>query len=144
MNSRLDEIQAAILRVKARRLAAWNEARRARAARYDEMLRDAGGDLRLPATSPGNVHTYHQYVVRTRRRDQLARRLAEAGVGTAVYYPTPLHMQPCFASLRYREGDFPRAEAACREVLALPMYPDLSGEEQARVAQVIRDFFHRE
>jgi dTDP-4-amino-4,6-dideoxygalactose transaminase len=141
MNSRLDSLQAAILMVKARHLAAWNEARRQRAALYDRLLAEAGGDLRLPAVTPGNVHTYHQYVVRTRHRDALAKFLADRGIGSAVYYPTPLHLQPCFASLGYRQGDLPRTEAACREVLALPIYPELTTGEQGAVAEAIVGFF---
>ena len=141
MNSRLDALQAAVLRVKARRLAAWNEARRERAALYDRMLSGVEG-LVLPRVEEGNQHTYHQYVVRARRRDQLARFLDGRGIGTAVYYPRPLHLQPCFASLGYREGDLPHTEAACREVLALPIYPELARAEQEQVAEAIRDFFH--
>lgn len=141
INSRLDTIQAAILLVKLKRLDDWNEARRVRAATYDRLLADAGGDLRLPVTAAGNVHTFHQYVVRTSRRDALARHLREQGIGTAVYYPQPLHLQPCFASLGYRPGRFPRSEAACREVLALPIYPELTEGEQERVADAVRGFF---
>jgi len=141
MNSRLDAIQAAVLRVKAAHLARFNEARRERAAVYDDLLAPAGGDLRLPAAAPGNAHTYHQYVVRTTRRDDLARHLAGVGIGTAVYYPVPLHLQPCFASLGYAAGSLPRTEAACREVLALPLYPELTHEEQERTADAIKRFF---
>jgi dTDP-4-amino-4,6-dideoxygalactose transaminase len=141
MNSRLDSLQAAILRVKAARLADWNDARRARAREYASLLADVGGDLRLPRVAEGNVHTYHQYVIRTRRRDALAEFLAGRGIGSAIYYPTPLHLQPCFASLGYRAGDLPRTEAACREVLALPLYPELSAQEQQSVASAIREFF---
>lgn len=141
MNSRLDTIQAAILLVKAKHLETWNQARRERAGVYDRLLAGAGGDLRLPVTAAGNQHTYHQYVIRTARRDDLARHLGERGIGSAVYYPIPLHRQACFASLGYREGDFPRAEAACREVLALPLYPEIREDEQERVAEAIREFF---
>jgi len=148
MNSRLDALQAAILRVKVARLAEWNEARRHRAALYDRMLTDLGvvegrsGELTLPGVAEGNLHTYHQYVVRSPRRDALAAFLAEREIGTAVYYPVPLHLQPCFAYLGYRAGDLPRTETACREVLALPIYPELTEREQEQVAVAIRDF-HR-
>jgi dTDP-4-amino-4,6-dideoxygalactose transaminase len=145
MNSRLDTIQAAILLVKAKRLREWNETRRVRAATYDRLLAGAGAgagtDLRLPVTAAGNQHTYHQYVIRSRRRDELARHLRDRGIGSAVYYPIPLHRQACFASLGYREGAFPRAEAACREVLALPLYPEITEAEQESVAGAIREFF---
>ncbi len=141
MNSRLDAIQAAVLRVKASHLARFNEQRRQRAATYDRLLSGVGGDLRLPVVAAGNTHTYHQYVVRTGRRDALASHLAGLGIGTAVYYPTPLHLQPCFAPLGYGVGDLPRTEAACREVLALPLYPELTEEEQERVAAGIAAFF---
>ena len=141
MNSRLDTLQAAILVVKARHLAQWNDARRARAASYESLLADAGGDLVLPATEPGNLHTYHQYVIRTRRRDALAGHLNQRGIGCAVYYPIPLHLQACFSSLSHRAGDFPVAESACREVLALPLYPELTNEEQVQVADAIRTFY---
>jgi len=141
MNSRLDAMQAAILRVKARCLADWNEARRAKAALYGRLLGKVSGDLRLPVVAPGNVHTYHQYVVRTSRRDDLAAHLTRNGIGSAIYYPAPLHMQPCFASLGYRAGDLPNSEAASREVLALPLYPELTDAEQTRVAEVVAGFF---
>ena len=140
MNSRLDSLQAAILRVKLKRLESWNEARRERAAAYDELL---GGvaELKLPVTLSGNVHTFHQYVIRTKRRDELARHLSARGIGTAVYYPIPLHLQACFAYLGHKPGDYPAAEAACREVLALPLYPELTPSEQALVGQEIVKFF---
>jgi len=141
MNSRLDELQAAVLRVKASHLERFNRLRRERAAAYDALLSGVGGDLRTPAVARGNTHTYHQYVVRTRRREALASHLAGLGIGTAVYYPTPLHLQSCFASLGYAEGDLPRTEAACREVLALPLYPELTVDEQRRVAEGIAAFF---
>ena len=141
MNSRLDTMQAAVLMVKMGHLAQWNEARRARAAVYDELLAGVGGDLRLPVIEAGNRHTYHQYVVRSARRDALAHHLAERGIGNAVYYPIPLHLQKCFSSLGHREGDFPFAETACREVLALPLYPELTDAEQSHVADAIRVFF---
>lgn len=141
MNSRLDTLQAAILLVKMTHLARWIDQRRARAALYDRLLGGLGERLRLPAVAPGNAHTWHQYVVRTPRRDDLARHLESRGIGTAVYYPTPLHLQPCFAGLGYRKGDLPRTEAACAEVLALPMYPELTEEEQRQVAGAVAEFF---
>ena len=141
MNSRLDSLQAAVLMVKMGHLAQWNDARRARAAVYEELLADAGGDLRLPVTEAGNLHTFHQYVIRSSRRDALARHLTERGIGNAVYYPIPLHLQKCFSSHGHHAGDFPIAETACREVLALPLYPELTDAEQDQVADAIRVFF---
>jgi len=132
---RLDALQAAVLRVKLRHLDEWHEARRRHAAMYDRLL--AGSRVRTPVIAPGNWSVYNQYVVRVPDRDRVRARLAEAGVGTAVYYPRPLHLQECYASLGYRQGDLPGCEQACREVLALPVYPEL-GEEQIRyVAQTL-------
>ncbi len=141
-NFRIDELQAAVLRVKAPHLAAWNEARRTNAARY----------ARLPAAVPGVVtpvepegyrHIYHQYVVRVPRRDALKEHLAKAGIGCEIYYPVPLHLQECFAELGYRAGDCPVAETAAREVLALPIYPELTEAQQRAVVEAIADFFAR-
>ncbi len=137
-NFRLDAIQAAWLRVKLPRLHEQLNARRRHAAIYREMLSDLP-ELRLPRDAPG--HTYNQFVVRTEARDRLRDALEARGIGTAVYYPRPLHLQPCFADLGHREGAFPRAERACREVLALPIAPALREEEVRRVAEAIRDFY---
>ena len=136
-NSRLDEIQAAVLRVKLRRLAAWNARRRELAALYGELL--AGLPLVLPADHPG--HVYHLYVVRTPRRDALRARLAAQGIGSDVHYATPLHLQPAFRELGYRAGDFPVAERLAREVLSLPLHPLLSDPEAREVARAVRGFF---
>jgi dTDP-4-amino-4,6-dideoxygalactose transaminase len=136
-NFRLDELQAALLRVKLPALPDWLAARRRVAARYRERL--AGLPLRLPPDAPGAV--WNQFVVRIpdgpRGRDGLAASLARAGIATAVYYPEPLHLQPCFASLGYRPGAFPVAERACQEVLALPLYPELRGAEVERIADAV-------
>jgi dTDP-4-amino-4,6-dideoxygalactose transaminase len=149
-NFRLDAIQAAVLRVKLGHLDRWQEARRARAAVYDRAFEEAGlvddGAVRTPravyrGSGAANFHTYHQYVVRARKRDELKEFLRLRGVGTKIYYPLPLHLQRCFANLGYKEGDFPRAERAAREVLALPMYPELGGEQQDYVVASIRDFY---
>ncbi|MDX2166961.1 MAG: DegT/DnrJ/EryC1/StrS family aminotransferase [Deltaproteobacteria bacterium] len=126
-NSRLDGLQAAVLRIKLRHLDAWNTARRAVAARYDAGLRDL--PLTLPRVRPGVEHVYHQYVVRSRRRDALLAALATRGIGTGIHYPRPLHLQPGFAALGYGPGAFPVSEAAAREVFSLPMSPFL-GEAQ--------------
>jgi dTDP-4-amino-4,6-dideoxygalactose transaminase len=147
-NSRLDSMQAAILRVKMRYIAEWNEARCERAAGYDRLLMKAGfagqensSPVTLPWRDPRARHVFHQYVVRVQRRDELRTFLAERGVGSEVYYPIPLHLQSCFAYLGYREGDFPEAERAAREVLALPMFPELREDEQEYVVAMITEFY---
>lgn len=138
-NFRLDELQAALLRVKLPHLPRWTAARRAGAALYREAL--AGTPLGLPPADPGCV--WSQFVVRVPggKRDGLAAHLATRRIGTAVYYPEPLHLQPCFASLGYRAGDFPVAEEACRQALALPLHPDLTAAQIAFVAEAIADYF---
>lgn len=150
-NSRLDAIQAAVLRVKLQYLEEWNEARRQRAALYDQLFTEAGltpsgapGDsapVQLPFISPQAHHIFHQYVIRAYRRDELREFLGARKIGTEVYYPIPLHLQSCFVYLGYREGDFPEAERAAREVLALPMFPELTEQEQRCVVDSIADFY---
>jgi dTDP-4-amino-4,6-dideoxygalactose transaminase len=151
-NCRLDAMQAAILRVKLKYVDGWNEARRQRAGQYDQLfaatgLASAGGSpentapVQLPLTSLHAYHVFHQYVVRAYRREELREFLTARGIGTEVYYPIPLHLQPCFVYLGYREGDFPEAERAAKEVLALPMFPELTEEEQRRVVESIADFY---
>lgn len=137
INSRLNEIQAAVLRVKLQRLEDWNRARREHAARYDEALR---GVVEVPGRAPAGSHVYHQYVVRTRGRDELREHLTGRGIGTAIYYPLPLHLQKCFAHLGHAAGDFPQAEAAAQEVLALPMYPELTDEARNYVSSTIAEW----
>jgi dTDP-3-amino-3,4,6-trideoxy-alpha-D-glucose transaminase len=134
VNSRLDELQAAILRIKLRRLDADNDSRRAIAARYHEALATSG--LVLPSERPGVRHVYHLYVVRSPDRDQLQQRAKAAGVGTLVHYPVPIHRQPAYATLH--PGPLPETERAAREVLSLPMYPELSSEAVETVVQVLR------
>jgi len=140
-NSRLDTLQAAILRVKLRYLDAWTAARQRIAARYDELLSDVG-DIGLPYRAPDRTHIFHQYTIRipNGRRDALQKYLKENEIGTQVYYPLPLHLQPCFQHLGYKEGDLPESERASQEVLSLPMFPELTEEEQNYVAQKIHDF----
>jgi dTDP-4-amino-4,6-dideoxygalactose transaminase len=141
-NFRLDALQAAILGVKLPRLAGWSEARRHNAARYRELL--AGTPLTLPpAEGAGESCVYNQFVVRAPRRDALQQALHADGIGTEVYYPRPLHLQPCFADLGYGDGAFPEAEAAARETLALPIYPELTAAQQDHVAERIRAFYAR-
>ncbi len=147
-NFRLDEIQAAVLRVKLPLLDEWSAARRNVADRYREQFTELG--LTNVVKSPvepfrgaglTNHHIYHQFVVRTERRNALRSFLTEKGVGTAVYYPLGLHQQECFSYLGYREGDFPETERACRETLALPVYPALSSDQQRFVVDSIAEFF---
>ena len=151
-NSRLDAIQAAILRVKLKYIGGWNDDRRQRAVRYDQFFAAAGltlsaaqpedsAPIRLPQTSAQAHHVFHQYVIRAYRRDELREFLTARKIGTEIYYPIPLHLQPCFVYLGYREGDFPEAERAAKEVLALPMFPELTEEEQKWVVTSIADFY---
>ncbi|MBO4548867.1 MAG: DegT/DnrJ/EryC1/StrS family aminotransferase [Abditibacteriota bacterium] len=136
-NSRLDEIQAAVLNVKLPRLDEWNEKRRANAGFYLDAFRDTC--LKLPVSMPGNYHIYHQFTIRYAKRDRLREMLAERGIGSAVYYPFPLHLQPCYSFLNYREGDLPVTEATCKEVLSLPVYPELTDEERNTVASGVME-----
>jgi len=135
-NSRLDEIQAAILRVKFRLLAEWNARRRAIATRYREGL--AGLGIGLPVEPADRLHVYHQFTVRVPDRDGVQRRMAELGVRTTVYYPVPLHRQQMYRDLGYRTGDFPEAERAAREVLSLPMYPELTDLQVDEVVEACK------
>ena len=142
-NFRLDPLQAAVLRAKLPRLASWVAARRGHAEHYRALFAAARipPELRLPAPDPG--HVYHQFVIRAPRRDGLRAHLAAAGIGSEVYYPEPLHLQPCFAELGYRAGAFPVAERACREVLALPIHPMLAPGAPAVVVDQIAAFYAR-
>jgi dTDP-4-amino-4,6-dideoxygalactose transaminase len=138
-NFRLDAVQAAVLGAKLPRLSAWNERRRAIARRYGELFAEASraGRVTLPGEAAGRRHVYHQYVVRVADRDAVRRRLADRGVASSVFYPVPLHLQACFRDLGGREGDFPQAERAAREVLALPIFPELTDSEVERVAEAL-------
>jgi len=138
-NGRLDEIQAAILRVKLRRLGAWQRARQAHAAEYTRHFAQIPG-IMPPLVPEGYEHVFHQYTIRVEERDKLQRVLAEKKIGSAVYYPVPLHLQPLYALLGYKTGDFPHAEHAAQEVLSLPMYPELRPAQLARVAETISEF----
>jgi dTDP-4-amino-4,6-dideoxygalactose transaminase len=147
-NCRMDAIQAAILRVKLTHIESWNQQRRQRAVTYDRLLADAGlvaksCDSRVKPllTSPHAFHVFHQYVIRAHRRDELRMFLGDRKIGTEIYYPIPLHLQPCFAYLGYCEGDMPESERAAREVLALPMFPELTAAEQNCVVESIAEFY---
>jgi len=139
-NSRLDALQAAVLLVKLERLETWQRRREANAALYDQGLADLDGVTPPPRTGFGR-HVFHQYVIRARRRNALRERLAEAGIGTKVFYPQPLHTQPALARMGFRVGQFPVAEEACREVLALPVHAHLEEADLERVVTEIRAFF---
>lgn len=140
-NFRLDSLQCGFLSVKIGWLENWTEARRAAAARYDEML--SGFPLTLPFTAPDKYHVFNQYTLRVPdgKRDALKRHLAAHGIGHRVYYPVPLHLQPCFAYLDIKQGALPEAERAAVEVLSLPMFPELGQAQQEQVVSVIREFF---
>ena len=144
LNSRLDALQAAVLRVKLPHLDAWTVARQRNAQQYELMFGDAGLSEKfgLPLVRTGARHIFHQFVIRVRdgRRDALREHLRARGVGTDVYYPVPLHLQECFAFLGYKKGDFPIAETAAQETLALPVYPELTAAQQDYVVSAIKDF----
>jgi dTDP-4-amino-4,6-dideoxygalactose transaminase len=140
-NSRLDELQAAILRVKLRHLPAWQRARQAHAAEYTRRLSQIPGVM-PPVAPEGYDHVFHQYTIRVEKRDELHRALSERKIGSAVYYPVPLHLQPIYASLGHKVGDFPHSERAALEVLSLPMYPELGSDQIARVTDAISEFLH--
>ena len=149
-NSRLDAIQAAVLRVKMPHLQQWNSERRQRAHAYDQLFGDSGltksgaassSPVTLLKTRPETHHIYHQYVIRARKRDQLKAFLSDRGIGTQIYYPVPLHLQKCFAYVGYAAGDLPETEAAAAQVLALPMFAELRDEEQQYVVEMIAEFY---
>ena len=142
-NFRIDELQAAVLRVKLKYLDGWTEGRQRNAAYYDSAFADAGlgAKLRTPFAAAGQRHIFNQYVVRAERRDALRARLAERGIGSEIYYPVPLHLQACFAYLNYRAGDFPHSERAAAETLALPIYPELEQAQLAHVVATIVEFY---
>ena len=154
-NSRLDALQAAVLRVKLKHVDDWNQQRRMLACRYHGLLVNSRlvqadaqsvtpqAPIALLASVPEAYHIYHQYVVRALRRDELRNFLTQQGIGTEIYYPVPLHLQECFAYLGYKAGDLPEAERAAKEVIALPMFPELQEDEQQRVVESIADFYRR-
>lgn len=143
-NSRLDEIQAAILNVKFPHLDTWSENRRKHAAYYTELLSSKVADhVTTPVELEGQYHVYHQYTILTDRRDELQAYLKENGVATMVYYPLPLHLQPVFKDLDYKEGDFPHTEKAAKTALSLPMFPEMKREQQEYVVEQIEAFFNK-
>ena len=141
-NSRLDALQAAVLRAKLPFLADWSAARRANAAYYDAAFADVP-EVVTPHIDPANTSIFNQYTLRVERRDALQAHLKAQGIGTSIYYPLPLHLQPCFAYLGYREGACPQAERAAREVLSLPVFPELTADQRDEVVGAVRAFFGR-
>ena len=141
-NSRLDALQAAVLGAKLPHLAAWSAKRRENAAYYDAAFADVP-EVRTPYIDPANESIYNQYTLRAERRDALQEQLKGQGIGTSIYYPLPLHLQPCFAYLGYREGQCPEAERASREVLSLPIFPELTRAQLDEVIAAVRAFYGR-
>jgi dTDP-4-amino-4,6-dideoxygalactose transaminase len=139
-NGRLDSLQAGILRIKLRHLARWNEQRRAAAGVYDVLLRPLGGSINCPVEAGYSRSVYHLYVVRTQFRNELQKQLSDAGIGTGIHYPVPIHLQAAYASRGWKRGDFPETEAAAEEILSLPMFAGLTADQQRRVAEVISQF----
>jgi dTDP-4-amino-4,6-dideoxygalactose transaminase len=139
-NGRLDSLQAGILRIKLRRLSSWNEQRRAAAKIYDRLLRPLSGNITRPVESSCSKSVYHLYVVRTQLRDELQKHLAEAGIGTGIHYPIPVHLQTAYAARGWRRGDFPVTEAAANEILSLPMFAGITEDQQKRVVETIFQF----
>jgi dTDP-4-amino-4,6-dideoxygalactose transaminase len=139
-NSRLDTLQAAVLLAKLPHLAAWSGKRREHAAYYTAGFADVP-EVKPPVTDPANEHIFHQYTIRAQRRDELQAHLKQEGIGHAVYYPIPLHRQPCFAHLGYRDGGLPVSEQAAHEVLSLPIYPELTRAQLDRVVDAVRGFY---
>jgi dTDP-4-amino-4,6-dideoxygalactose transaminase len=144
INSRLDTIQAAILLVKFKYLEKWTTERQKKAERYQLLFQDLSSSVngfKLPTIQYQNRHIFHQYVIRVPERDRLRQFLTEEGIGTDIYYPVPLHLQECYSFLKYRRGDLPNSEKASGEVLALPIYPELTGDQQTLVVERIRAFY---
>lgn len=141
-NLRLEGMQGAILRAKLPHLSRWNDLRRSHAARYKELLEESG--LTLPREAPYARHVYHLYVVQTEERDALQKHLSDAGVQTGIHYPVPVHLQPAYASLSYKPGDFPEAERQASRVLSLPMFPELTNAQIERVAEAVSEHVGRE
>ena len=139
-NYRMEGIQGAVLGVKLRHLAAWTEARRQHAKRYDELLKQIP-HVQLPAEMPYAKHVYHLYVIRAPHRDRMQKYLETKGIGTGLHYPVPLHMQKVFAGLGYKQGDFPVTEQLANECLSLPMYAELTDEQIDYVCEAIRGFY---
>jgi dTDP-4-amino-4,6-dideoxygalactose transaminase len=143
-NSRLDELQAAVLNVKFQHLEYWLKLRREKAALYTKLLNEKLEELVVtPVQKKGNDHVYHQYTIRAENRDELQKHLAENGISTIVYYPLPLHVQPVFKELEYQRGDLPEAEIAASQVLSLPIFPELKVDQQEYIVSKIAEFYYK-
>ena len=141
MNSRLDEIQAAILLVKLKYIDKWNALRAEHAADYAKALK--GLPLTLPSAAKGDTHIYHLYSILTEKRNELQEFLMKREIGCGVYYPLPMHLQPCYKELGYKKGDFPHCERVVERILSLPMYPELTKKSKSLVIHAIGDFFKK-
>ena len=139
-NSRLDALQAAVLLAKLPHLESWSAARRRNAEYYNAAFADSS-DVKTPIIDPANVSIYNQYTLRVARRDQLQEHLKKKGIGSSIYYPLPLHLQPCFAYLGYSEGAFPESERAAKEVISLPIYPELTTAQLDEVIGAVREYY---
>jgi dTDP-4-amino-4,6-dideoxygalactose transaminase len=139
-NSRLDTLQAAVLLAKLPHLSRWTEARKRHAARYNTAF-TGHPEICPPKTDPSNDHVFHQYTIRVPRRDELKSHLKSKGIGHSVYYPLALHLQPCFASLGYRPGSMPAAEQATDSVISLPVYPEMTDQQQDAVIEAVLSFY---
>lgn len=137
-NSRLDALQAAVLSVKIKYLDSWSKKRRENAWLYDQLFQ--GMDIVTPYVEPCNVHIYNQYTIRVKERDRLQAHLKAHGIGTALYYPLPLHLQECYAHLGYKEGDLPESEKASKKTMSVPIYPELTEEQQRYIVKAIQEF----
>jgi dTDP-4-amino-4,6-dideoxygalactose transaminase len=136
-NYRMEGMQGAILRVKLRHLEKWTNARRSHASRYDVLFADSG--VKTPYEMPSNRHVYHIYAIRVSQRDAFQKALTAQGVSSGIHYPIPVHLQPAYADLGYKEGDFPNTEAASNEVLSLPMFAELTSAQQDKVSKAVRE-----
>jgi dTDP-4-amino-4,6-dideoxygalactose transaminase len=139
-NGRLDSIQAGMLRIKLKHVASWNEQRRESTRRYKEFLAPMGESLKLPQEPDYSKGVYHLYVVRTPYRDELQKHLSEAGIGTGIHYPIPVHLQRAYSSMGWKAGDFPESEEAAEQILSLPMFAGLTADQQKRVAETVSQF----
>jgi dTDP-4-amino-4,6-dideoxygalactose transaminase len=139
-NSRLDALQAAVLRVKLRHLDRWTAARRVNACDYEKGFDDVA-EVFSPLVADGNFHVYNQYTIKARRRDELRAHLAQCDIGSGVYYPVPLHLQACFSELGFREGQLPVSEQLCTEVLSLPIFPELGSDRLAQVVEAVQGYY---
>jgi len=141
-NSRLDALQAAVLRVKLKYLSKWSKERAEKASYYNEKLKGVG-DIATPITASDRNHIFHQYTIRTKSRDELQKYLKEKEIPTMIYYPLPLHLQPAFKYLGYKAGDFPESEKVAKEVLSLPIYPEIPQETQDLITETIKEFYEK-